>query len=183
MGLRAETRRLVGAYRTQDRREADFLERMRRLLDTAGDPFSRHHFDPGHFTASAFVLSPDGEKTLLLLHTKLARWLQPGGHFEASDRNPVDAARREATEETGLEQLSLVGEGILDVDIHDIPPLGSEPAHAHLDIRFLFQTNTWSVSGSDESQGLRWLTFDEIATVETDESVLRAVERIRSRPA
>ena len=166
--------------RTNDRREADFLDRMRRLLDTVGDPFSRHHFTPGHFTASAFVLSPDGGKILLLLHAKLARWLQPGGHFEATDRDPVEAARREATEETGLKQLTLVGDGILDVDIHDIPVLGTEPAHAHLDIRFLFQADTWSVSGSDESKGLRWLTPDEIATVDTDQSVLRAVARIRS---
>ena len=71
------------------------------LLGYPGDPFSRRRFDPGHFTASAFVLSPDGGSIVMIRHRRLDRWLQPGGHVEAHDRDVKEAARREAIEEAG----------------------------------------------------------------------------------
>ncbi|MEN8041330.1 MAG: hypothetical protein ABFR95_07475, partial [Actinomycetota bacterium] len=45
----------------------------------------RSEFEPGHFTASGFVTSPDGEALLLIHHGKLDRWLQPGGHIDPED--------------------------------------------------------------------------------------------------
>ena len=57
---------------------------MLALCDNAGDPFSREHYVPGHFTASAFVLSPTRDMLLLVFHGKLHRWLQPGGHIDGS---------------------------------------------------------------------------------------------------
>ena len=42
----------------------------------------------------------DDHKVLLLFHTKLKRWLQPGGH--ADDPNLARVALREAEEETGI---------------------------------------------------------------------------------
>ena len=37
---------------------------------------------PGHLTGSAVVFNHDATETLLLFHTKLQRWLQPGGHAD-----------------------------------------------------------------------------------------------------
>ncbi|MCC6381132.1 MAG: NUDIX domain-containing protein [Dehalococcoidia bacterium] len=52
-----------------------------------------------HHTATAYVV--DGDRTLLLWHTKLGMWLPPGGHSEPNE-DPVETALREATEESGL---------------------------------------------------------------------------------
>ncbi len=52
-----------------------------------------------HFTASAYVVS--GGRTLLHWHRKLGMWLPPGGHCEPNE-DPVQAALREAWEESGL---------------------------------------------------------------------------------
>ena len=68
---------------------------MLELLDAPGDPFGRARFDPGHFTASAFVLAPDRRAILEVHHAKLGRWLQPGGHVESADDSLVSAAHRE----------------------------------------------------------------------------------------
>src|SRR6476659_4087444 len=88
-------------YAPSDDRERAFRERMLALCG-ASEPFSRAAFTPGPFTASAFVLSPDRRRLLVVFHRKLGRWLQPGGHIEPSDASIVDAARREVEEETGV---------------------------------------------------------------------------------
>jgi 8-oxo-dGTP pyrophosphatase MutT (NUDIX family) len=165
----------------------DALERTHRdatlaLLDTPGDPFSRDHFEPGHVTASAFVLSPDAGSLLLILHGKLHRWLQPGGHVDPDDLDVLAAARREVAEEVGLLEvpLSPLTSGIVDVDVHVIPARKADPEHRHFDVRFLFQARDWAfLAGSDAHAG-QWVKLDDIGALESDASVLRAVAKIQA---
>jgi len=151
---------------------------MLALVEVDGDPFSRRHFVPGHFTASAFVLSPDNARLLLILHRKLGRWLQPGGHIDPDDASVMAATRREVSEETGIEAMVSLGEALLDVDVHAIPTLAGEPAHAHFDLRFLFRARSWTLGDSAEIDGIRWVLRGEVAQLQTDASVLRALARI-----
>ncbi|MCB9796145.1 MAG: NUDIX hydrolase [Alphaproteobacteria bacterium] len=171
---------LLLALQPADAREAGFRQRMLDLLQVEGDPFSRGHFLPGHFTASAFIVSPERDGLLLIHHRKLGKWLQPGGHFDPGDVNALSAARREMQEETGLVGLPLVAEGALDVDIHDIPPLKGEPAHQHFDVRFAFQAATRDFAADlNEVKGARWFTYDEVDETWSDASVMRAVGKLR----
>ncbi len=170
---------------------ADALEQAHRtrilaLLAEAHDPFDRDHYTPGHVTASAFVVDPARERMLLILHGKLGRWLQPGGHVEASDPSLALAACREVLEETGLDvRSSAAGLRLLDVDVHDIPARGAMPAHEHFDVRFAFQApHTDARAGSDAKQA-RWVSIAELlaggSNLPTDESVLRAVRKLSRR--
>jgi len=151
---------------------------MLRLLQSPGDPFSRAHTDPGHFTASAFVTSPAGDAILLIHHRKLGRWLQPGGHIEATDTDLLAAARRELDEEVGLRGLPLGADGAFDLDVHTIPAHGDEPAHQHFDVRFLFRAHSLALHAGDEVGAARWFSLTSIKTVETDDSVMRAVRKL-----
>ena len=99
MATRAECLRAdLERYRADGERDERFRQRMLALL---ADPrcFSRDAFVPGHFTASTFVLSPAGDGLLLILHAKLALWLQPGVHVEPDDVDLLAAARRELAED------------------------------------------------------------------------------------
>lgn len=170
------------SHRPADQNEAVYLERMKALLAVPGDPFARDHFTPGHFTASAFVLSPDRGSVLLIFHRKLQLWLQPGGHFDPSDLGASEAARREVVEETGVSQmtLGLPEGGLLDVDIHAIPahPRRGEPEHEHFDVRFLFVAPSLDFVAGSDAQAARWVALEDVEDSGTDDSVCRAIRKL-----
>lgn len=126
---------------------------------------------PGHLTGSAFVVDAAGERALLLFHTKLQRWLQPGGHADGN-MNLAAVALREATEESGIEGL-LVWPDPIDLDIHRVAP-PKEDAHLHLDVRYLVVAPPGAQPvGNEESQALRWVMQSELAGYGVDPGLLR----------
>ncbi len=178
-------------YNAQPSARAD-VEQMLQVIETADaagpSPFSREHTQPGHFTASAFVLSPNLDGLFLIYHGKLHRWLQPGGHIEASDLDIVAAARREASEEIGLplEDLVLLGDPycpIFDVDVHKIPARKTDPDHLHLDIRVLFRAASTDVVAGSDAKAVKAVALADVTEEETDRSVMRAVGKIRTHLA
>lgn len=173
-------REQLRGYQPVDATEADFVARMIQLT-RAEAACERSHFEPGHFTASAFVLSPDRRDVVLIHHKKLGIWVQPGGHVEPSDADLVAAARREVLEEVGLGELELLSNGaspLFDVDIHLIPGRKADPAHEHFDVRFAFLAKTRDLVHSEEVADLRWVPLGELGTLATDESVMRAARKL-----
>jgi 8-oxo-dGTP pyrophosphatase MutT (NUDIX family) len=146
------------------------------------DPFDRR-LPHGHLTASAFVLSPDGRRVLLLHHRKLDRWLQPGGHAEAGEIRGEDVALRESREETGIAALRLHPDAPrpVDVDVHAIPARGSEDAHFHLDLRYVVIAPASAAlsRSAEETNALRWFGWDELAGLDLDEGLRRGLGKAR----
>lgn len=169
-------------YQPDDPREAAFRERMLSLVELPPPalPTSRRHFEPGHLTASGFVLSPEGDALLLIFHKKLSIWVQPGGHIEPDDRSLLEAARREVAEEVGLTLSGDAAAGIFDLDIHLIPARRDEPAHEHFDVRYCFRSPTRDFVRTSEVADVRWAPLTDISQLTTDESVLRAARKLRS---
>ncbi|EAR09553.1 NUDIX hydrolase [Reinekea blandensis] len=131
----------------------------------------------GHLTASAWITDRDCRQAVLLHHRKLDMWVQPGGHIDASDPSLIDASRREAIEETGLDGLYPKHRDIFDLDVHAIPARKSEPEHWHLDIRFWWVADDLSLQINEESNDLAWLSAAEIRKRTDEESVLRMVRK------
>ena len=172
---------LLASHAPADEREAGFVGAMHALLGLDRDPFSRATFDPGHFTASAFVLSPAEDAVLLVFHGKLHRWLQPGGHVDPEDLDVIAAARREVAEEVGLDRVDVLGSGLFDVDVHEIPPLKGDPPHRHYDLRLLLRSPTLAFEAGSDAKAAKWVALDRVEEEDTDESVLRAVRKLRWR--
>ncbi len=158
---------------------------MQTLAGSEHSTLARDHYSPGHFTASAFVLSPSRDQLLLIRHKKLGLWLQPGGHIESTDRDVLSAATREVREETGLSQL-VVESPLFDLDVHEIPAWQDTPAHLHHDIRALLIAQDLAVEGADDAAEARWFPLQELADslgelaagYATDESVRRVARRL-----
>lgn len=176
---RQELRDLLGRLEPLDEVERGHRDAIALLLALPGDVTSRDHYEPGHVTASGFVLSPDDEKLLLIHHGKLHRWLQPGGHCDDDDESVEAAARREVSEETGASDLELL-QAPFDVDVHEIPARASSPAHRHYDVRFLFRAKSERIACGSDALQARWVPLSRVASLESDDSVLRAVRKLRN---
>jgi 8-oxo-dGTP pyrophosphatase MutT (NUDIX family) len=166
-----------------DEEEARDRDRIIEFVLRHPNPFDRN-IREGHLTASAIVVSADGRQALLLHHRKLDRWLQPGGHADPGETTGEEVALRETREETGIEGLRLhpTAPHPLDVDIHDIPARGDEPAHEHLDLRYLV-TAPRRASFSprpEELYALRWMPWSAVAAVGPDPGLRRALRKARA---
>jgi coenzyme F420-0:L-glutamate ligase len=117
----------------------------------------------GHLTASALVIDPARGAVLLTLHPRVGLWLQVGGHCEPGDHTLLDAAVREAREETGIGSLSF-DPLPLALDVHPITcSLGV--ATRHFDVQFMaVAAPDAEPIVSDESLDLRWFGWDELPT-------------------
>ncbi len=175
-------RSLLEDYPATSPREIDARGRMLELLKEVERPFSRSTMLPGHFTASSFVLHPSSDRVLLIRHRSLGLWLQPGGHFERDDDDLAVAARREVLEETGIGTLRRLRtfSGLFDIDIHPIPanPRRGEPAHQHFDLRLAFMACSDQITISPEVIDARWVLLGDVASLGSDDSVLRCTRRL-----
>ena len=135
---------------------------------------------PGHFTGSAWVISPDKNKILMTHHKKLNMWLQLGGHADG-EKDLKSVALKEAKEESGFNNFSILSEEIFDLDIHKIESMNEEPEHLHYDVRFLLEAdpNEQDIIISEESHDVKWIHLDDVLEYNSEASISRMVEKTK----
>jgi 8-oxo-dGTP pyrophosphatase MutT (NUDIX family) len=171
----AESRAAVlGARRGEASHEAS-REAILAFIDEHPDALQRS-CSVGHLTGSALVVDPGTRRVLLLFHTKVQRWLQPGGHADG-DANLAHVALREAAEETGIQGLRVVTPAI-DLDVHVFHnAAGTEPDHLHLDVRHLVLAPVGAKPiANHESEGLRWVAIEDLAALGADPGTIRMAQ-------
>jgi 8-oxo-dGTP pyrophosphatase MutT (NUDIX family) len=185
MPRQTHLRRLLEDFVPANEREQRHQARILQLIRQTEAPFSREQYVPGHVTASAFITTSDKSALLLILHSKLHLWLQPGGHVDDEDSDVLASARREVLEEVGLGALELAIPGLFDVDVHEIPARTDQPAHEHFDVRFLFTSRQLDARAGSDARAARWVPIRELLSgaadspYPSDESVMRAVRKLR----
>jgi 8-oxo-dGTP pyrophosphatase MutT (NUDIX family) len=116
---------------------------------------------PGHITGSALVVDQTSSRALLTLHPRFGRWLQLGGHCEETDADIVAAALREATEESGIDGLTIDPE-LAALHVHPVTCSLGVPTR-HLDMQFIVHAPpNAEIAVSDESLDLRWWPLDAL---------------------
>ncbi len=101
-------------------------------------------------------------RTLVIFHKRLGTWLPPGGELSEGE-TPLEAARRELLEETGLQgrfpvtsPIPGVPAGLLGYEEHQAGSKG-----LHMNFVFVVDVETESVSANDEFTEWRWVTLED----------------------
>ncbi|MEZ5096751.1 MAG: NUDIX domain-containing protein [Nocardioides sp.] len=158
--------------------QAALRDRYVAHLSAHPDGLTRGCF-PDHLTAGTLVLSATGDAVLLNLHAKAGRWFAFGGHCEADDTTLAGAARREAREESGLDDLE-VDPVPLHLDEHTVGFCDPRGEVHHLDVRFGAVAAAGAAHAvSAESLDVRWWPLSGLPELEEEMHQLIGAARHR----
>ena len=154
-------------------------DQYRELLNSEPSSLSRDR-EQGHFTAGALMVDPLRASVLLVMHPRVKRWLQMGGHIEPGDMSFRDAALRECIEESGYREIE-VESTPARFDRHDVPcksARGEVVQCVHWDVQFLAVVDSQSQCILTEDAPTRWWDL-ESAMPELDYSVKQLIDIAR----
>lgn len=177
---RQELLNLLHQYKTSFMEEAAYRSRSIAFVQQHTDCFYRELW-PAHVTGSSWVVNQARSHVLMLHHKKHDQWFQPGGHADGH-ADILAVALRETSEETGLDLslIKLLSSRIFDIDIHSIPAMHNEPAHEHIDIRFLVEIDSsLNIPGNNESHQVIWVPLQNVSNYNNNRSTYRMVEKTR----
>lgn len=174
----AELPGTLAAYVPASADEAADVARIRAL---PGDPWLRSL--PLHVTASALVVHPPTRRVLLRWHDRMGSWLQVGGHGDPGETDPYEIARREAREETGLDDVTAWPDPgrprLLHVVVVPVPAGKGEPAHEHADLRYVLATARPDDAVPEHESGrLRWLSLADAAEAVGEDNLRETLARL-----
>ena len=139
--------------------ERDLAEMLRRLREGQ----ALYHREPeAHFTASAWVVSPDRQQVLMAYHNLYDSWAWLGGHADG-ERDLLATALREVEEDSGLKAVPL-SEDIFSLEILTVS--GHEKqgryvsSHLHLNVTYLLEADPTAPlrCKEDENSRLAWFS-------------------------
>ena len=145
--------------------------------------FNRKNFT-GHIVANSLIIH--NNKVLTIFHNLLKMYIQPGGHVDENDNSVLDAALREAEEETGINDLVLFEwhkqtQIPIFIESHLIPEnlKKQEKQHYHHDFMYVFKTNIKDVNlQTSEVSDFSWVDIETVLKNNPDSFISKSLKRM-----
>lgn len=171
-GSKKELTEKIEQYRPVNEQEAADKEQILRFLRENDDAFLRDN-GIAHMTASAWVVSPDREKVLMVYHNIYHSWSWLGGHADG-ETDLLKVAEREVMEEAGITKVRPVPDEIFSLEVLTVDGHVKKgkyvSSHLHLNITYLLEADPdekLSVK-ADENSGVAWFTPEEAMEKSTE---------------
>lgn len=127
----------------------------------------------GHFTASMWTVNPERTKTLMIYHNVYHSWSWVGGHADGEE-DLRNVAWRELQEETGVQNIKLVTDGIFSLET--IPVSGHVkkgvwiPSHLHFNLTYLAEADEAEELRikEDENSAVKWWKNEDALKASTE---------------
>lgn len=122
-----------------------------------------------HVTCSGYVINKSWDKVLMIYHKIYKSWAWTGGHADG-DEDLLNVAIKEVKEETGIENISLLSDGIFSLEVLTVDGhfkngefVGS---HLHLNVTYLFEADERErlIINEEETKGVNWLPINELSS-------------------
>lgn len=158
---------------------------MLEYIDNFSDVLTREN-TLCHFTASNWIINKDRTKVLMIYHNIYNSWAWTGGHADG-DEDLLHVAKKEAAEETGIENLKLLSDGIYALQILTVDPHVKRgkfvASHLHLDCCFLFEADEEEILRvkEDENSGVKWIDLTEACIVTNEEKMKPVYKKLNDK--
>lgn len=176
----------VELYIPKDAREESEKREILTLMDREGDRLLLRECSYAHMTASSVIVNRNRTKMLMAFHKIYQSWAWTGGHADG-DGDFEAVARREAQEETGIQNLKKLGAGAASLEV--LPVWAHQKhgqmvaSHLHLNISYLFEADdTLPLRiAEDENSAVGWIPIAQLEEYVREKDMMPIYQKLLNR--
>ena len=176
----------VELYIPKDAREESEKREILTLMEREGDRLLLRECSYAHMTASSVIVNRNRTKMLMAFHKIYQSWAWTGGHADG-DGDFEAVARREAQEETGIQNLKKLGAGAASLEV--LPVWAHQKhgqmvaSHLHLNISYLFETDdTLPLRiAEDENSAVGWIPIAQLEEYVREKDMMPIYQKLLNR--
>ena len=176
----------VELYIPKDAREESEKREILTLMEREGDRLLLRECSYAHMTASSVIVNRERTKMLMAFHKIYQSWAWTGGHADG-DGDFEAVARREAQEETGIQNLKKLGAGAASVEV--LPVWAHQKhgqmvaSHLHLNISYLFEADdTLPLRiAEDENSAVGWIPIAQLEEYVREKDMMPIYQKLLNR--
>ena len=176
----------VELYIPKDAREESEKREILTLMEREGDRLLLRECSYAHMTASSVIVNRNRTKMLMAFHKIYQSWAWTGGHADG-DGDFEAVARREAQEETGIQNLKKLGAGAASLEV--LPVWAHRKhgqmvaSHLHLNISYLFEADdTLPLRiAEDENSAVGWIPIAQLEKYVREKDMMPIYQKLLNR--
>jgi len=168
-----DLRKQIEEYIPRNEQEEQDKKVMLTYFDNFDNILTREN-EYGHLTASTWAVNPERTKVLMIYHNIYKSWTWTGGHADG-EADLLKLAIRELEEETGVEHVNVVDDGIYSLEIICVNGHVKRgkyvSSHVHLNLTYLLEVSEDEIlhMKEDENQGVKWISIEKVNEYCTEE--------------
>lgn len=176
----------VELYIPKDAREESEKREILTLMEREGDRLLLRECSYAHMTASSVIVNRNRTKMLMAFHKIYQSWAWTGGHADG-DGDFEAVARREAQEETGIQNLKKLGAGAASLEV--LPVWAHQKhgqmvaSHLHLNISYLLEADdTLPLRiAEDENSAVGWIPIAQLEEYVREKDMMPIYQKLLNR--